>query len=423
MIKTCIIQDKLSFLDEAIRKHKINGDILYLRPFKQFLHVFQIQDFREPNKIKYRIENLLIMIFFAKMAGEGAHCTQMARYIKIKKKMLFSYGILEKDENGEILCPSHDCFLYFLRHLDKKYIEDALIDRLKNFLDSIHELNSNKVQYIQYAIDGQEFRGTGKSKNSKNPKSNFATLNIFDTSTYVCMYSNAIEKKDSELKEAKRLLSYMNLKNRIITADALYTNIPFATKVIERNGNYVLRVKDKTTELYKEIESKFLNKKNLDRIDYENENGKYTMISLPKNYCGSDYPNANTYIKKISKSGSNVNEVLYFISSLKNTQAIYEATENRWMIENGLHKMKDDLFQQDCCRIHDKNAVENIATINNVLVAFIKIAQCVFQIKEPIEVKTRFKLEPMEYLQKLVSLISTNQLKKLIEQKMVEKNK
>ena len=68
-----------------------------------------------PHKIVCdKIENLMLIIFLAKMAEEGDSCTSIARYAYLKKDELFSYGILEKNEDGEIMIPSHDCFRYFL---------------------------------------------------------------------------------------------------------------------------------------------------------------------------------------------------------------------------------------------------------------------------------------------------------------------
>ena len=133
-----------------------------------------------------------------------------------------------------------------------------------------------------------------------------------------------------------------------------------------------------------------------------------------------DFPGIKTYIKSVSKIKKTEGSVLYFISSLKDHEAIKEAIENRWDIENGLHKGKDFYLDEDEFRINDKNAVQNFSVINNIIYSFFKIAHSLFGYKTFIETRKRFKLLPAETLKLMISLISSNQFEDLINERVTK---
>ena len=51
-------------------------------------------------------------------------------------------------------------------------------------------------------------------------------------------------------------------------------------------------------------------------------------------------------------------QMRYFITSIKDEQLIVEAIDNRWKIENDLHKIKDEIFTEDEYNFTDKNAIK-----------------------------------------------------------------
>lgn len=419
MRKTSVIINKLSFFNDLIVKLDIDINSVKVRKHKQFLHLFSsLKDFRIQGKCKYNLEDLLLIIFFAKINEEGESCTSIERYARYQASFLYEQGLIKKDENGDYLVPSHDCFRYFLLNFDPNEIKKAFIDRFMTFYDNIYKYHKNEStkEYSLINIDGQDFRGTGRSIHSNNPRSNLGTLNIYDASSYLCIYSEAITKKESEIPTARKILTYLSLKGKIITADSLHTQIETSKIIIDRHGDYVFRVKENQSSLLKEIEIKFNDSKKIKVI--ETKERVFEFIKLPKTYIGVGFEKTRKFIKVKSKMKKNLGETLYFISSLENEIAIKEAIENRWEIENGLHKVKDCYLNEDEFRLKDKTAVENFSVINNVIVAFYRIIQVLLQEKQLINVKKAFKFQPMETLELIITLISTNELEKSIKEKI-----
>lgn len=421
MKSTKMIINKLDFLDYVCKQVNLDSlSFLKVKNQRQFVHIFQsVKDFRIKKKCSYPIETLLIIIFLAKLFEDGESCTAIARYAHLKKEFLFQLGVIKKDENGNYLIPSHDCFRYFLMNFDSRVIKKIFLRRLKDFLDRIYELNKHAAKYTLLCVDGKELCGTGRSKNSKNPRSNYATLNIYDASSSICFYSESISKKESEIPTAIHLLSYLDLKNKIVTADALHTQVETSEMIIRKNGNYVFRVKDNQKGIREEIVARFT-KYPKSIIKVETDDRSFEFLKLSPSYMGVDLVSARTFIKVTSNIKSNNGDILYFVSSLKNPLAIQEAIENRWDIENGLHKSKDFYLNEDYFRVKDKTAAQNFAVINNIIVTLYKYANVIYQDKQLILTQKRFKHEPIECFLLLLSLMSSKELINYLEEHIAQ---
>ncbi len=422
--------NKLDFLNDVIVKYDIKSSEIRIKDYKQFIHIFSsMHDFREKGKTVYSIETLLIIIFFAKMDEEGSNCCAIARYARLNYEFLAAMGLIQKKDDWEkyegekqYKIPSHDCFRYFILNFDPNELKKAFIDRICRFIDSIYVKNSSEDGYTLLNVDGQEFCGTGRNENSHNPKHNLGTLNIYDASSSICIYSLPISKKESEVTVARRVLSTLNLKKKIITSDALHTQRETAELILSRKGNYVMNVKSNQPSMLEDIILQ-ISTDDFAKSVYETDDRILTMMT-PVTLCNGepvlDFPGIKTYVKSVSKMKKTKGEALYFISNLSNHEVIREAIENRWDIENGLHKGKDFYLDEDEFRIANKNAVENFSVINNILMAFFKIAHVLFGYDALIETRKRFKLHPKETLMMLVSLISSTQFEQMIRERTMQ---
>ena len=107
-------------------------------------------------------------------------------------------------------------------------------------------------------------------------------------------------------------------------------------------------------------------------------------------------------------------QMRYFITSIKDEQLIVEAIDNRWKIENDLHKIKDEIFTEDEYNFTDKNAIKVMAVLNNIAYSFFRITASFLQEKEPIVTKIKFRKDPIEILGKISPLISKKEFNNLI---------
>lgn len=355
------IRNSLLYLSEIISQIDFDEDDINVVTIKRFIHILSnIDGFRVKGRCLYKLENLVLMIFFAVLAGHGSNCIDIADYVSLNEKMFTKWGILEKDN-----IPSHDTFGRLLINLDTAKLKEVIYIHLNSFFEKIESTMPYKRQYKQVSIDDKELRGTDRSEQTNNPKGNIATLNVYDNTRGLIISANSIEKKTSEIITAQEQLKLLNLKRTIVTCDALHYQKQTASLIHDKQGYYLLIAKD----IADRIESR---KKLVKTI--ETKDRKFYFYPLPKNFIGLEWAGQKMYVKVESYTRNKQEPaIMYFLSNNSNQQLIKEAIENKRQIENDHHKNKDQLLDEDKFRIANKTVVENMVAINDIVVAFIKI--------------------------------------------------
>ena len=239
------ISDSIKFLlDES------SIDFFALKSnFDMLIHILgEIEDPRKSNLNTYKLENILAISLILIMEGNFRSFNYAAAYIKINQERFIKLGLVEAN-----VTPSHDTLRRVFMLLDPQQLKEVIINKLEAFLKRILELNKSDKEIELYSIDGKEFRGSGRSNNTKNPKSNFNLFNVFNVSKDLCLSSNPLTNKESEILEAQRTLAKFNLKNKVITGDALHCQKETCRIITERKGKYLFTVKDNQSGLLAEI--------------------------------------------------------------------------------------------------------------------------------------------------------------------------
>lgn len=412
MKKCNSIETQFFFAQEFFDEIHLTIDDLNIKSTIKFLHIFsKVHDPRMNGKIVYKLEDLLLIVFMAKLARFGDNCMQIADYAKANKAQFEQIGAIH---NGEI--PSHDTFRRLFMILEPESLSKVFLERMESMMKKIADTHQeNAPKYSLLNVDGKEFRGSGRADNCQSPKHNLATLNVFDYGTQICLYAIPIEEKESEITVAREILEQMTLKNVIVTGDALHNQSKTAELITQKKGYYTFIVKDNHQELKEEIINKF-GKEKPSKIKVVNtEERQFEFLKLSKSYSGCDWAGQKTYAKVTNLKS---NEIFYFISSLSDCEAIQEAIENRWSIEIDLHRSKDELLNEDYVRFTNKNAIATMAVINNIILGFYRVAQTILQLDSLAEARVYFGANPAYYMAAILSMINGNKLTKLIESKL-----
>lgn len=399
--KTMIAQNLLAFND-LIRESGITITELDTLPVSRLLRSFSfLEDKRQKHKIIYPIQSLFLIVMLAKLSHFGHNCCEIAGFAKSHKDVLTASGALKSGRT-----PSHDTIQRFLEKLDTKWMRSLLI-RFKEFYRGAKRIISEKRQYTHIAVDGKEFRGSGRGKNTKNPRRNTATLNIYDSSSDVCVYSMPIYEKTNEIPVAQKKLIQLDLRNTIVTADALHCQRATASIIRKRKGDYVFCAKDNQDSLKLEIQSSFSKKRPKQRmpVSFPRDDRKFWVIELEKGYIGEEWIDQKLYIKMVSSVTGKDAEPMYFITSLSDPIAAIEAIEVRWTVENSLHKSKDFYCSEDKYTSTNTRAIESMAYLNNLTVAMARMAQIILQEPRLKTVYQQFAANPIEMFQKIMEIV------------------
>ena len=405
-----LLKELNSSVSLLIQEKDISFDS-FKRDIRFFLHLLdKIPDFRDKKLIDYSLSNLLLISLILIMKGEFKSFSYASQYISVYKQDFIKMGLIINDK-----VPSHDTLRRMFMLLDANSIKEIIINNLNSFLTKIlNNYSSSKKELI--SIDGKEFKGSGRSINSKKKMNNKNVLNVYNASKEICIYSNPLDDKESEIKEAQEILNKYNLKNIVVTGDALHCQKRTCEIIVNKKGDYVFTVKENQSALLEEMKTRIVNSKSIISKSYNDCD--YSILLLPSTYKGLEFAGQKAFIKMISnkRKNQNINKQTerYFLSSIKDPQLIVEAIDNRWKIENDLHKTKDEFFVEDNYKFTDKNAIKVMAALNNIAYSFFRITASFLQEKTPTITKIKFNKDPMEILEKITPLLNSREFNKLL---------
>ena len=96
------------------------------------------------------------------------------------------------------------------------------------------------------------------------------------------------------------------------------------------------------------------------------------IINLPNSYALRDeWKNLKSFTRMTSAKNKKKECIRYFISNTQDHRLIIDGIEQRWSIENEYHKPKDIDLHEDGWKTTSKNALKNIATLNNLALLII----------------------------------------------------
>jgi predicted transposase YbfD/YdcC len=410
----------LAVISEAFKAaHITEDDTLEVCAAIDFVHFFDnLTDIRDRDRITYRLPNLLMMVFLLILKGSCSKSFYaMAAYIRLRKDTFEKYGLIE---NGQ--CPSHDTLRRVFELLNGQEIYEQTVQRMYEFLKLLEEEIQGKKQYKQIIVDGKECRGTGRAEGTRKPQSNIQILNIYDESLKTCIHSELIDDKTNEIPVAQKYLEGMNLRHVVVTADALHCQRNTCKVITDQKGCYVLTVRENQPSLQKEIDARI--DRYTDKVTKIKRGGRtFEIYVLPKGYAVDGFAGMKTMVRMQSRVHSKDKVTTRrFIASTKDTELICEAIENRWDIENGLHREKDNHLKEDLFRSSYRNTVLNMAIMNNLAAQMIRIYQAISDLS-PYMAKMDIKDEPIPCLKKIVAVMNSEEVITKVKEEIVKVKK
>lgn len=346
--------------------------------------VKQIKDSRKSRGQRYRLYNLLSIVILATIAGADDYVA-FAEYCKSKKSFLIEKGLLD----GRFY-PSHDTFRIILQSLNKEEFAKLLATWLQKAIDSKKlphkELEIPPQKMIH--VDGKSLRASRSGK--QHSRSALQIVSAYCSNDSISIGQAIIDKKSCEKTAIPKLLKLLDIKDTLITIDAIATTKKNAALIIDLEADYLLALKKNNKHLFLEVESFFKHFEDTPLIvdffqseekahgrqekrtcqiitdlnlfpDVADWKGLQTLICIESQ---------RTYNKKIS------NEKRYYVSSLKpDAKALAKAIRKHWTVENELHWSLDVAFNEDRCRVKHKQAAANLAATRRFSLGLLKNAK------------------------------------------------
>lgn len=202
-----------------------------------------VPDPRHGNRLTYPIDYLIPIAFSALMSGFKTW-NQFALYAELHKKDLRK--VYKRLSKGELrgYTPSHNTFSYaFIALVPIKFREA--------FAKWIVEIIQIADQHI--AIDGKTIRGV---KNI-TPDADAHALSAYLSRIKVALNEVFISKKSNEINAIKELFDLIDIKDNVITIDAIGTQKEIVEIIRKKGGDYILNVKANQPGTLLELEEHF----------------------------------------------------------------------------------------------------------------------------------------------------------------------
>jgi len=329
-------------------------------------HFSQLQDPRIERKKLHDLQDILTLVICGIIGG----ATGWKSIIEFAHEKESWYRQFIPLKNG---IPSVDCISYVISRLSFKGFRECFI----SWTASVAEETSGQI----ISIDGKTARGSRDKKKDQSP---LHMVSAWANSSQIVLAQEVTNKKSNEITAIPKLLDLLNLKECIVTIDAMGCQKEIAQKIIEKDGDYVFSLKgnqgtlhDSVTEFFDIAEQdnyanlNYKEKETIDKGHGRLEKRRYIICDNLETIANKDDWKGFKSIgmaERICYDGQvEKKEVRYFISSINvNAELFSKSVREHWGIENKLHWRLDVVFNEDNSRIRKGNAPEIMTTIRHL---------------------------------------------------------
>lgn len=284
--------------------------------------------------------------------------------------------------------PSHDTFGRVFSLLDPLEFQKSF----QKWVRSTFEITEGEI----ISLDGKYF--TASYREAGRSRSVLGMVSAWATNAGVSLaHKKADFQKEGEKKIMLELIEVLELKGCIVTMDAYGCQSNITSRIIEKNGDFVVGLKNNQKAMLNQMIDLFEHSNSISAFE-TSEKGhgrievrKCEAVSIPKSLAESinrkvmksdnkgiriPWKGLNTVCRIQSErtlNNKSSSETRYYISSLSsNAEKLLSVIRSHWNIENKLHHVLDVTFMEDQCRVRNGHAGENLAVMRRLALNLLK---------------------------------------------------
>lgn len=337
---------------------------------KAFLEHFADLEDPRSRQSRHDLSEILLVAVCAVLSGAdgwaGVALWGQAKLPWLRQFLPFEQGVA-----------SHDTFGRVFALLDASVFEQCFIAWMTSVCRGL--------EGVHVAIDGKTVRRS-KSRNQKA----IHLVSAFAHSLGLTLGQVKTAEKSNEITAIPELLDALLLKGCIVTIDAMGCQKDIAAKIIEREADYALMVKNNQPRLAAAIEGFFeaaerngwngLAHRQAEWVDKDHgriETRRCVVtddLSCLEN--PADWPGVKTLVRVEACreiEGVTSAERRYYISSLDvAAEHMGRIVRGHWGVENGLHWSLDVAYGEDQARMREGNSAENFSILRRITLNLIR---------------------------------------------------
>lgn len=277
--------------------------------------------------------------------------------------------------------PSHDTFTRVFARLDPEPFQACFL----GWMNAVAEVIGGQV----IAMDGKVLR---RSHDKGIGKAAIDMVSAWASANRLVLGQVKVDEKSNEITAIPQLLAVLEVSGCIVTIDAMGCQTEIAEKIIEREAEYVLSLKENQGHLYEDVQHLFADLEDSQYTAYpfdyvKTVNKDHGRIEIRECWTISD-PQVLRYLRGFAnwKNLTTVSRIRaqrwigeekssedrYHIASITGAKRLLGAVRSHWGIVNGLHWTLDLAFDEDRCRVRKDHGPENFALLRHIALNLLK---------------------------------------------------
>jgi predicted transposase YbfD/YdcC len=269
--------------------------------------------------------------------------------------------------------PSHDTLGRVFSNLEVNEFNKCFID----WSNSISDLCSGRV----IALDGKTICGAASTAALG---SKLHIVSAFCNKNNISVGQLTVSEKSNEITAIPKLLDLIAVEGCIVTIDAMGCQKDIAKKIVDRNADYILQVKDNQKGLREQVQDTFktlpveTTHEELDSGHGRIEVRKCDVISDLELIEQRDYWKNIQSVVRITaeiydkQSGVTTHNIRHYISSLApDAKLLNNSIRSHWGVENKLHWTLDVVMKEDNRLARKDYLPENLNIIKKIAIGFL----------------------------------------------------
>lgn len=388
-----------------------------------------VHDYRHPSYVKHKLSDIIMIVFFATLANanEWAEIESFAKKKEawLRRYLKLAYGI-----------PTDDTFRIVIGNIDAGHFFRITVQLLTNTVDRILSISGNGGNIHGkgiVSVDGKVSCGSARKKTQDGEVKALQALNVYSMDYGICLEQKFIGEKTNEIPAAQEILGLMDLKNTIVTADAMNCQKGTAEAIVQGKGDYVLALKGNQPLFYEEVKRFFdeecmkgiRKKENGYKKTIEPEHGgsvarEYYIIEDTGWYREKEkWKNLRSFgmVHKTLKKpdGSCVEEDRYYICSIKAEADEFErAARGHWEMENNLHWQMDFTFRDDKNKSMVKTGAKNLQIMKKIALSILRLVKESYKISMK-RIRYELSLDFENEIERMLSMLNIDSIEKALQ--------
>jgi predicted transposase YbfD/YdcC len=270
--------------------------------------------------------------------------------------------------------PRRHCTANIVKALDS----EQLLLALMNWINETRASTGKQV----LALDGKTMRSAW----SKDVQTALHVVSAFDVDNGLALYQDVTDRKGKEPEVVRSILKVLQLKDKVITLDALHCQSETMNAIKAGKGDFMIQLKGNRRELNDAVKALFEGGNQVQKQDVFEEKSsghgrqEYRKVTQMEARFHSELKKKWLHIKSVleveAKRSVNEKETAstrYFVSYLAiNAEEAAKMIRAHWAIENKLHWVPDVVFREDELNVKVPDGAKHLAIFDRAALNVIK---------------------------------------------------